>query len=549
VVRISLRWKILFYSGALLVVLIAATLVFVNYQAGQFVDGRIAQDLEQGRQRIVAAENERLASLKLTAQLVASFPDLKAALSTDQQTVRDFLQSYQQEFPTASLLIAMDQQGRVLARTDVPEAIPLADVEERWVKPALENRAVTGTLVASSGVYNAAAVPAAAGGTVFGFVLAGSHIDHNFARSLRDITKNEVALVSDQILGASLPAAQLPWRTSAEWRSALGQSPSGQIVEIQGERYIAQSFPLGPTGETALLAVIFQSRDRALAPYRRVHLGLADLGLVVAVAGIAGSAVFARTVTAPVAKLVRGTQEVAAGNFDFRLDVRSRDEIGELAQSFNSMTQGLRERADMQKFVSQSTVEAIRGRLLSDGAAGERRLLTIFFSDMRGFTAMSEEMPPEDVVSVLNTCLSLQTEQVKRFHGDVDKFVGDCVVALFSGDDGTLRAIRCAVRIHQAVEQLNQANPEAVNLALGIGIVTGEVVLGSIGSHDRQDFTVIGSNVNLCARLCSLAGAGEILIPEPTYEIVRALVTAERLDPQQVKGFSQPVPVYRVTGL
>ena len=548
--RITLRWKILLYSGALLVALIAATLIFVNYQAAQFVDSRITQDLEQGRLRIAAAENERLESLRLTAQLVASFPDLKALLSeTDLKTVQDFLLSYQQSNRNTSLLIAFDPQGKVIARTDVPEAIPIPEAQERWIKPALENRSATGILVASSGVYNAALAPAEAGGTVFGFVLAGSKIDHAFAALLRDAAKNEVAIVADQILGSTLPAPKLPWRTSAEWTAALAHDPGRQVINIEEEHYIAQWIPLGPEGEVRPLAVIFQSRDRALEPYRRIQLGLIVLGLVVALAGLLGSALFARTVTAPVKKLVQGTQEVAAGNFDFQLDVRSRDEIGDLAASFNSMTQGLRERADMQKFVSQSTVDAIRARMLTEGAVGERKLLPIFFSDMRGFTSMSEQMAPEDVVKMLNACLSLQTEQVKKFKGDVDKFVGDCVVALFSGDDSALRAIRCAVKIHQAIEQYNQSYAFDPPLALGIGIVTGEVVLGSIGSRDRQDFTVIGSNVNLCARLCSLAEPGEVLVPESTYQLVRALVTAECLEPQHVKGFSHPVPVYRVTGL
>ncbi len=555
--RITLRWKILFYSGALLITLIGATLAFVSYQAGEFVDSRITQDLEQGRLRIAAAQNERLENLKLTAQLVASFPDIKALLGTnDLLTIRDFLVSYQEANRSTSLLIAFDPQGKVIARTDIPEAIPVLDVQERWIKPALENRSATGILVASSGVYNAAVAPAEVGGTVFGFILAGSSIDQAFVRQLGDVSKNEVAIVSDQILGSTLPAPKLPWRTSAEWRTALARNPGRQVVVIDGEQYLAQSIPLGAGGEPQLeavalhpLAVIFQSRDEALEPYRRIQIGLVVLGLVVTLLGIVGSALFARTVTAPIKKLVEGTKEVAAGNFDFQLDVRSRDEIGDLAASFNGMTQGLRERADMQKFVSQSTVDAIRAHMTSDGAIGERKVLTIFFSDMRGFTSMSEQMAPENVVEVLNTCLSLQTEQVKKFKGDVDKFVGDCVVALFSGDDSALRAIRCAVKIHQGVEYFNQSSSLEAPLALGIGIVTGEVVLGSIGSHDRQDFTVIGSNVNLCARLCSLAEAGEILIPEDTFNLVRALVTADRLEPQQVKGFSQPVPVYRVTGL
>jgi class 3 adenylate cyclase len=559
VARITLRGKILIYSGVLLIALIGATLAFVSYQAGQFADTRISQDLEQGRLRIAAAQRERLETLRLTARLVASFPEIKALLGTnDLPTVRDFLVSYQEADRTTSLLIALDPQGKVIARTDTTDQSPVPDAQASWIKAALENRSATGILITNSGVYNAAIAPAEVGGTVFGFILVGSRIDQPYVELLRDVSKNEVAIVSDQVLGSTLPASQLPLRTSAEWLSALARPGDRHVTNINGENYIAQAIPLGPGGEWQLMAgnlqpltIIFQSRDKALEPYRRIQIGLIVLGLVVTLAGILGSALFARTVTAPIARLVEGTKAVAAGQFDFQLDVRSRDEIGDLAASFNSMMEGLRERADMQKFVSQSTVEAIRARAASalGGSAGERKLLTIFFSDMRGFTSMSEQMAPEDVVQVLNACLSLQTEQIKKFKGDVDKFVGDCVVALFTDEDSTLRAIRCAVHIHQAIEWYNQSSSLEKPVGLGIGIVTGEVVLGSIGSHDRQDFTVIGSNVNLCARLCSLAESGETLIPEDTFELVRALVTADRLEPQQVKGFSQPVPVYRITGL
>lgn len=209
-------------------------------------------------------------------------------------------------------------------------------------------------------------------------------------------------------------------------------------------------------------------------------------GLLVALAGILGSAMFARTVTAPVAKLVEGTRQVAAGNFDFCLDVRSRDEIGTLADSFNSMTQGLRERADMQKFVSRSTVEAIRGQLQKSGTAGERQFLTVLFSDMRGFTSIAEQMAPEDVVQMLNACLILQTGQITKFKGDVDKFVGDCVVALFVGEDSTLRAIRCGVKIHQAIEQYNQVSGADPPLGIGVSQQNGgekSQVVEAIAAH------------------------------------------------------------------
>src|SRR5439155_15346481 len=113
--------------------------------------------------------------------------------------------------------------------------------------------------------------------------------------------------------------------------------------------------------------------------------------------------------------------------------------------------------------------------------------------DMRGFTSMTQTWTPEETVKMLNSCLSLQATQVKRFRGDIDKYVGDCVVALFTGDDMELNAIRCALETHRALQSLNAANPDDTPIRVGVGIVTGEVILGSIGSDDRLDYTVIGS--------------------------------------------------------
>jgi len=543
--RVRLRWKILLYTSALLVVLIAAMLVFVNRQAEVFVNERITADLEQGRQRIQIVESERLAGLRLTAQLVASFPELRALLATDLPTIRDFLMAYQQENRRTELLIVLDPSGRVLARTDAETLEPLPDAP-RWVQPALSERFATGILSTGRGVYHAAMVPAAAGGTVFGFVLAGGSIDDAFARRLQDLGQDEVVILSDHILGSTISPARVPWRARAEWENQTGAGTGLRTVEIGRESYAAMPVGLVPGSESGAVTVILRSRDLALAPYRRIQFGLLALGLVVALAGISASFVLARTVTAAVGQLVEGTRQVAAGNFETQLDIRSGDEIGDLADAFNSMTRGLRERADMQKFVSEATVKMIQERPHGVASKGERRQLTIFFSDMRGFTTFAENRAPEAVVQVLNDCLSLQAKRVKRFKGDVDKYVGDCVVALFLGEDSALNAIRCGIEIDKALETYNAAHADGEPLQVGIGIVTGEVILGSIGSEDRRDFTAIGSNVNLCARLCSMAGPREILIAESSFRLVQDLVAAERLEPVQLKGFSEPVPVYRV---
>jgi adenylate cyclase len=177
---------------------------------------------------------------------------------------------------------------------------------------------------------------------------------------------------------------------------------------------------------------------------------------------------------------------------------------------------------------------------------GERVVRTILFSDMRGFTSISERLSPREVVAALNRCLSLQADQVRRYGGDIDKYVGDCVVALFASEDMEFNAIRCAVEIHKAIEAHNASNPAGEQLELGIGIATGEVIMGSIGSPDRLDYTAVGSYMNLCSRLCSLAGPREILLSESTYQAVRSKIAVERLESVKVKGFSDAVPVYRM---
>ena len=274
---------------------------------------------------------------------------------------------------------------------------------------------------------------------------------------------------------------------------------------------------------------------------------LIALGMVAAGAGLAAAIAMARSITAPIALLSRATAEVTDGRFDVRIPVQGADEIAQLSEAFNRMTEGLRERADMQKFVSQSTVAMIqRGPQTPEQRAGQRRVVTLLFSDIRGFTAFSERRPPEEAVAALNRYLRLQSELVQRFRGDVDKFMGDAVFAHFSSDDMALDAIRCAVEMHRAVRQAPAADPSLPGLELGIGIVTGEVIVGSVGGADRQDYTAVGAPVNLAARLCSAAEPGETLMSASTFDIVRGLVAAEETAPFSVKGVSAPVSAFRM---
>jgi len=193
--------------------------------------------------------------------------------------------------------------------------------------------------------------------------------------------------------------------------------------------------------------------------------------------------------------------------------------------------------------MSASTMEMIQQRPDPGVRGGERKVITVLFTDIRGFTSFSERRPPEEAVSVLNRYLSLQASLVKRFHGDVDKFMGDAVFAHFTGRDMALDAIRCGLEIQRATA----AASEGSDLSIGVGIATGDVLVGSIGSDDRLDYTAIGVTVNLAERLCASAEAGQILLCAETFSRVSGLVAATVLPPLTVKGFSAPVTVYAMS--
>lgn len=538
----SLRARLLLASSAVLVVLIGATLALVNVQGNRLVTERLTADLSRASQLIASAHAERYANLRITAELLAAFPELNALTQTDAATVRDFLLDYQQRTRRADLLALLTPQGATMARTDAlsPTAIP--DVERRWMTPTLNGREASGLLETGTATYQASAAAAAAAGNVFGFLLVGGTVDDALARRLRDLTGEETVILGrSAVLGSTLAATALPWRSIADLARLTGDARAPFQVDVAGERYVAFVADT-PDGDGALI-VSLQSLDRAMAPYRRIQAGLLALGIAGILLGVLASAMLARNITTPVARLVEGTRQVAAGNFDYTLEQSGIEELGALARSFNNMTRGLRERADMQKFVSHSTVEMIRSGREKKTSAGERKTLTVFFSDIRGFTSFSETRGPEEVVRMLNACLGVQAERVQKFGGDIDKFVGDAVVALFEGEDMALQAIRCAVDIQKA---LGSMTSDDVPIAVGIGIATGEVILGSIGGGDRFDYTAVGTHVNLAARLCSMAGPREILLAESTWQPVRDLIAADRLDDVAVRGLSQSVAVYRM---
>jgi PAS domain S-box-containing protein len=200
------------------------------------------------------------------------------------------------------------------------------------------------------------------------------------------------------------------------------------------------------------------------------------------------------------------------------------------------------------RYVARSVVD----RLLEDPSrvslGGERQEITVLFADIRGYTTISEGLEPEQLVALLNEYLAVATAAIFEHEGTLDKYIGDAVMALFNTPlakaDHALSALRCAQAMQRALKRL--ATESGAPVAYGVGVNTGPAVVGNIGTEQLMNYTAIGDAVNVAARLQSNVPPGEVYFSGSTYALVEGAVSAERLEPLQVKGRQQSIEVYRL---
>lgn len=292
--------------------------------------------------------------------------------------------------------------------------------------------------------------------------------------------------------------------------------------------------------------------DRAviLRPIRQATQAILGLTVIVVLSSIFFIFLIAKRMTLQIEALDSGLRQVAKGDLQVSIPVLSNDELGQLAQQFNTMIVHLREKLQMQKFVSSLTMQMIHKRSNADHfpQTGERRMVTVLFSDVRSFTQLTETLGAEEIVKLVNIYLDLQARLVEEHGGIVDKFMGDQVMALFLGEDQEDRAVETAVRIQKAISLVNHQRNERnlMVLEVGCGLQTGEAILGHMGSKNRLDYTVVGDVVNLAARLCALAKPGQIILPQEMTVRLNERHRTVPLPQVRVKGRTAPVDISEV---
>jgi PAS domain S-box-containing protein len=186
---------------------------------------------------------------------------------------------------------------------------------------------------------------------------------------------------------------------------------------------------------------------------------------------------------------------------------------------------------------------------------GDKRIATVFFADIRGYTNFSEGRDPSEIIEILNEYFSDAVERVIKCHGYIDKFIGDCIMAVWGvplaeSEDDAVNAVSCALAIQRGIQSSKRRffRKEAASLKVGIGINTGPLVAGNLGSLQRMDYSVIGDTVNLAARLEGVAGPDEIIISRSTRDKLGDAFRLEKLKSVQVKGKEKPIEIYNVLG-
>jgi len=323
----------------------------------------------------------------------------------------------------------------------------------------------------------------------------------------------------------------------------------------EGARYLLQQVTVEAPGviredpERIHIGMV-ESLTERMRPLTLLQRYLAILAVCFLLIGIGLGLLLSGPIVKPLIGLANVARDVKEGKYEGikqlkeqnRRIFESHDEIGILCRAFEEMVSALKQRRAMSKLISRAAYNSLE----SSGAfkvQTERKWMAVMFSDIRDFTSFSEGRDPELVVQRLNEVLAIQAEVVTKHGGDVDKFIGDAMVAWFSGPDRCQRAMQAA---REMMSELSARIGECSGARVGVGLHVGEVIVGAIGSRERMDYTAIGSTVNLAARLCSAAKGGQVLMSQAVVRELGEHFEVRPMPALTLKGFAEAIPVYEV---
>ncbi|UCE89367.1 MAG: HAMP domain-containing protein [Pseudomonadota bacterium] len=337
-----------------------------------------------------------------------------------------------------------------------------------------------------------------------------------------------------------------------QWQTETEPQPVNVISFMQPVRF---------QGISAGHALVTFNQSEMQSFTRRVIHTITAATLLIICLGIGMAFALGRHITQPIDKLVEASYAIGNGDYAYRFKERRRDELGLLMEAFNDMARGMLERSQVKNALSRYVSEGVAQKILSNlgqvELGGKQVEGSVVFADIMGFTSISETTDPEDLVCMLNRYFSLITLACEANNGIVDKYMGDGVMLVFGtlepDEDHAFHAVRCALLIQKLIENENRSRKKQgkIPIRFRVGINTGKMLAGNMGSPERMQYTVVGDAVNLAARLYAFADSGQIVITEDLYNDpeVKPRVVAQRHASIGVRGREEAVTTYLVSDL
>jgi adenylate cyclase len=548
----------------------AANYVFVVRETRKSALERIHQSLDQGALLFKRRTESRLDDLWNRAALMSrdfAIRPLFLEANPDPATVRSALTIYsgRMNVPFMVLLSAdgtrIGDTGGVLPESalrpfqELVRSASLANKDREEAFVHLPPDGAAGRLYALLVVPIYASAPAVA--SWIGLALP---IDRTFATELKEDARLEVTFFYGS------PGSMQPVESTlseAEARQSAPASPveSDRTVRAGGNTYVTVFLPLTLITPGYAAIGLQRSLEVELAPDRLLERFLMFLSLILLAAAALLATRIARSLSRPLRALAAHTEVVARGNYGIRLSLDREDEIGQLATSFNRMSEGLAERDQVRDLLDKNLSPEIAAQLMSGGGhlGGEEREVTILFVDLRNFTRLSQSMAPPDVLALLNRYFDRMSGIVEIYLGVVDKYMGDAVMALFGAPvahpNHADSAMLAALEMKSGLARLNaeletEGRPK---LAFGIGINTAKIIAGNIGSSRRLNYSVLGDGVNIAARLQDLTRMSQyqadILVSAATLAAAKGQYVVRPLGAAPVRGRDEPVEIFALDGM